>query len=425
MDLIEFINFAKKHRLSVKHINYPHDNDGWIELFGEALLRNNSVLLDELYSKCPEEYKKNIENYISNMVFSRVVKYKNEYSQTILNWVFDHLDVDIDSVFNPVFVAENARGDLIDFLIKDNLQDIFAERLYNISKWLAKEGQVELFKKIADKLDLNNFHETNDAYKYTKVDNNPFIQLFDNARDKETLKYILENIPNDKEYYLKIIKTCAATFKYMVENIEHNDMLDITLNFFKNNRPEYYNELKHDILDKDSKLVFKNINRLSILNVKTLENHGMFTTYLLYRSIETVGGYDYQNILESSLHFLYDNFDESKIDEAFTQKHKMELFSNLMIRDSAKEAQFIYNKAPYILNDEVKDYITSALLRKGGKSGVEWAKMHLTYDEIDSMTEKSFYQRNLEQLTLWKCENFLYSEEKNNSNKLEKKKIKL
>lgn len=425
MNILEFVDLAKKHRLSVKNVCYPYELDGWKNIIFESLMRNNSVLLDELYIKCPIEYKEDIGNYICNLVFSKAVRIKNEYPQTILNWVFNHLSINFDDVFNPVFIAQHARGDLIDFLIKDNSEDIFADRLYDISKWLAKEEQVELFKKIACKLDLNNLHEEINTCQHTNLIFNPFIALLENSKDKHTLKYVLENVPNKKDYYLNIIKMFSMTLPHLSQNIEYNNMLEITLSFLKEKRLNVYEDLQKDILDKDSKLVFKNLNRVSVFNVKTLDNHGMFSTSMLYRAMETVGTSEYENILEPSLHFLYKNFNEEIIDKSFSQKHKMELFANLMIRDAGKEAEFIYNKAPYILNDDIKDYITTSLLRKGGKSGLEWAKRHLSYDEIDIMCNKPFYNKNLEQLTLWKCENFLYSENKNIENRVEKKKIKL
>jgi hypothetical protein len=159
--------------------------------------------------------------------------------------------------------------------------------------------------------------------------------------------------------------------------------------------------------------------------VKTLENNDMFSNFLLYRSIETVGGKEFSEILQPSLNFLYENFSEATIDEAFTYKHKMELFSNLILRGLDNEAEFILNKSPYILNENNKNDITSALLRQGGNHGIEWAKKHLTYDQIEEMSQKSFYKHHLEQLTLWKCENFLYNERKNTENRVEKKKIKV
>ena len=430
MNIIDFVRLAKKHRLSVEKFDFPDSLEGWENIIGESLIRNNSLLLDDLYLKCPVNYKEDIDSYINNTVFCRTLKFKNEYSQTILNWVFDHLDVNLDSVFHPVFVAEHAREDIIDFLIKNNLENIFEDRLYQISKWLAKEEQVELFQKIAAKLDINTIHDSKTQYKGIKSpESNPFVELFNSTKDKEVLKYVLKNLPDEEDFYLSIIKNCVGTFKYIGENIRNDELFDITLSFIKKNRPTYYAEFKNKIQNNESKVVFKTLHRLSIFNVKTLENHDLFTNYLLYRAIETVGSQEFSEILQKSLNFLYESFSEDLINEAFTPKHKMELFTNLMIRESTTEAEFILAKAPYVLDDEIKKYITSVFLNKGlnskSTSGVEWAKKYLTYDEIDQMSQKQFYNRQIEQLTLWKCENFLYSESKNNGNKVEKKKIKL
>jgi hypothetical protein len=426
MNIIEFANLIKKHRLSIEEVDYPCDSDTWKAIFTESLFRNNSVLLNELYIKCPSEYKEEIEKHIEDVVFSRLIRIKNEFSQTILKWVFNNLEINLNAALHPVFIAEHARGDILEFIMKTNSKNKFDGRLYEISKWLAKEEQVELFKKIASKYDLNTLNHSSPGYKdITSPNFNPFIELFESTRDKEVLKYVLKNIPEDMDFFLTIINTCAKTYEHIGENIENNSLFDITLSFMKEHRLILFNELKNKIIDKDHQVVFKNLNRLSVYNVKTLECHGIFTSYLLYRAVETVGYTQHASILAPSLEFLYENFNEKVIDEAFDQKHKMELFANLMIRGDATEAEFIFNKAPYILNAEIKDYITTALLRKGGEFGVEWAKKHMTYDEIDTMSQKSFYQRTLEQLTLWKCENFLYNENKNNENRVEKKKIKI
>lgn len=426
MNIIEFANLAKRHRLSIEKVDYPCDSSSWKDIFTEALFRNNSILLDELYVKCPPEYKEEMAQHIDDIVFSRVIKFNNKYSQTILDWIFDNLDVNLDAVFHPVFIAEHARGDIIEFIMKGNSENIFDRRLYDISRWLAREEQVELFQKIACKLDLNKLHDLATEYNGIKSPNiNPFIELFESTRDKEVLKYVLKNLPEDMDFFLPVIHSCAEASEHIGENIENNSMFDITLSFMKEHRPNLFSEFKNKIINNDRQVVFKNLNRLSIYAVKTLECHGIFTTYLLHRAMETAGMKEHAQILGPTLEFLYQNFDVKIIDESFDQKHKMELFANLMIRDDTIEADFIFNKAPYILNPEIKDYITSTLLKKGGKLGVEWAKKHMTYDEIDKMSEKSFYQRNLEQLTLWKCENFLYSESKNTENRVEKKKIKL
>lgn len=429
MNILEFVNLAKKHRLSVKNVDYPCDSETWKAIFIEALFRNNSVLLNELYLKCPAEYKEEISQHIDDIVFSRTMNTKNEYSQTILKWIFNNLDVNLNEVFHPVFLAENARGDIIEYLIQNNSENIYGHRLYEISKWLAKEEQFELFKKIASELNLNNLHDLHSEYRGIKSpESNPFIELFDNSREKEVLKYVLKNLPEDMDFFLSIIKRHAITSKHMGENIESSSMLDITLSFMKEHRPTLFSDLKNKIYHNESKVVFKCLSKLSIYNVKVLENYEMCTRYLLWRAIETAGNSENNNILAHSLEFLYENFSQEKIDESFSEKHKMELFSNLIIRGSIVEADFIFNKAPFNINDETKSYITSTLLQRGlgsGDSGLAWAKKHLTYDEIDKMSQKSFYNRNLEQLTLWKCENFLYSESKNIDNRVEKKKIKI
>jgi hypothetical protein len=426
MDINEFINLAQKHRLSLGEIDCPVDLPTWKAIFIEPLFRNNSILLNELYTKCPTEYKQEIDQYIIDFVFARTHEYERQYSQTILNWVFDHLEINLASALHPIFIAEHGRGDLIEFLMKGNSENKHDDRLYEISKWLAQKEQFELFKKIASKVDLNTIHDKNTTYKnITSPESNPFVQLFENNKDKKILKYVLENIPQDEDFYLSIIKKCVGTFKYLGENFEHNSLFDLTLSFLKENRSEFYKNFQNKIKDNEKTLVHRTIHRLSIYNVKTLANHDMFSNFLLYRSIETVGSQEFKEILQPSLDFLYENFSEAIIDEAFSQKHKMELFSNLIIRGSDKEAEFIFNKSPYILNDDTKNSITSALLRKGGDCGIEWAKKHLTYDEIDAMSQRPFYKHNLEQLTLWKCENFLYTENKNTENRIEKKKIKI
>jgi hypothetical protein len=419
MDILEFVQFAQRHRLSVKNFSFPYDEKDWHSLFFESLWRNNTVLLNDLYSKCPQEYKENTSNYILNIVFGDFNCSSKPYSQKILKWVFNNIPFEHEKRLSALNISEEKREDLVDYLASNNKNHQFDNLLINTIHFIAYSGDLDFFKKTIEKVD---WHVIDSRMSESSKLSNPFMKILNNSFDKKTLEYILPKIGDNKDVFSELIKKCSTTLSNIEQIQNHAEMLDMVFSHMKDNIPSLYKDIQSELNQEHSKFLYKNIFHTSVYHAKVLEKHDCLTNFILYRCVETLGMGRNADIAHDSLEFLYNNFNREQIDNAFDDKHKWEMFANLIFRNRLTEADYLLKHNPYILTKEIKNNISQSLLGSDNDSKIKWAKIYLTIEDIDELIAKPGNKKHFEELTTWKCENFLYTPK---DNRVEKKKIKI